>query len=258
MWRRCVFNQISAQNVFQYKKTIALFATQIYRIICGGVGIPNVYTYGTTLGYDYLVMELLGPSLEKLFNFCRRKFSIKTVLMLGLQMIDRIEYVHQMSHLHRDLKPDNFVINSQNGFEIYLIDFGLARRYCQLNMSNNIVEHIKRIKMQSFTGTARYASIGAQQQFTTSRRDDLESLGYILVYFLKGRLPWQHVPRPNGAPNGITAKQRKERILEIKLSTKTKELCDGLPTEFESFIIYCRGLKFEDQPNYAQLRLYLW
>lgn len=200
-------------------------------------------------------MELLGPSLEKLFNFCRRKFSLKTVLMLGHQMVDRIEYVHQMSHLHRDLKPDNFVINSQNGFDIYLIDFGLARRYCQI--IDGKVEHVSRVKMQSFTGTARYASIGAQQQFTTSRKDDLESLGYILVYFLKGRLPWQQVPKANAGPNGITAKQRKERILELKLSTKTAELCADLPMEIESFIIYCRTLKFEETPNYAKLRLFL-
>lgn len=200
-------------------------------------------------------MELLGPSLEKLFNFCGRKFTLKTVLLLGLQMIDRIEYMHQMSHLHRDLKPDNFVVNSQNGMDIYVIDYGLARRYCQINMSTNQVEHVKRVKMQSFTGTARYASIGAQQQFTTSRKDDLESLGYMLVYFLKGRLPWQHVPRPGA--NSITAKQRKERILEIKLSTTTPELCQGLPVEMEAFILYCRGLKFEEQPNYAQLRLFL-
>lgn len=200
-------------------------------------------------------MELLGPSLEKLFNFCRRKFSLKTVLMLGTQMINRLEYVHQMSHLHRDLKPDNFVVSSQNGYQIYLIDFGLARRYCQL--INNRVEHIKQVKMQSFTGTARYASVSAQQQYTTSRRDDLESVGYILVYFLKGRLPWQHVPKANNGPNGITAKQRKERILEIKLSTDTADLCKDLPREIETFIRYCRGLKFEEQPNYAQLRLLL-
>lgn len=200
-------------------------------------------------------MQKLGPSLETLFNFCRRIFSLKTVLILGHQMIDRIEYIHQMSHLHRDIKPDNFVIDSQNGHDVYLIDFGLARRYCQL--VNGKVEHIARVKMQSFTGTARYASIGAQQQFTTSRKDDLESLGYILVYFLKGRLPWQHVPKANGGPNGITPKQRKERILEIKLSTKTAELCQGLPVEIESFIVYCRGLRFEEQPNYSQLRLYL-
>lgn len=225
-------------------------------MICGGSdGIPHVYCFGEADGYDYLVMQLLGPSLEKLFNFCRRKFSLKTVLMLGMEMIDRIEYIHQMSHLHRDIKPDNFVIDSQNNCGIYLIDFGLARRYCQLNMSNKRIEHVKRAKMQSFTGTARYASISAQQQFTTSRRDDLESLGYMLVYFLKGRLPWQNVAK--AGIDGITPKQRKERILEIKLSTSTMVLCADLPREFELFINYCRDLGFEEQPNYAKLRLFL-
>lgn len=197
-------------------------------------------------------MELLGPSLEKLFNFCRRHFSLKTVLMLGEQMLRRVEYVHQMSHLHRDLKPDNFVIHSQNGVDIYLIDFGLARRYCQI--VDNQVEHIKRVKVQSFTGTARYASIDAQQQFTTSRKDDLESLCYILIYFLKSKLPWQQVPRVTGGPNGITNKQRKERILEIKMSTKISDICSGLPFEFQQFLTYCRSLNFDEKPSYAYLR----
>lgn len=98
-------------------------------------------------------MELLGPSLEKLFNFCRRKFSLKTVLMLGEKMIRQVEYIHQMSHLHRDLKPDNFVVDFAHNSEIYLIDFGLARRYCQV--INDQVEHVKQVKLQSFTGTAR-------------------------------------------------------------------------------------------------------
>lgn len=221
-------------------------------MICGGEGIPRVFCYGSNGEYDYLVMELLGPSLEKLFNFCRRKFTLKTVLMLGEQMIRRVEYLHQMSHLHRDLKPDNFVINSANGIELFLIDYGLARRYCQI--VDQEVEHVKRLKLQSFTGTARYASIDAQKQYTTSRKDDLESLGYILVYFLKSRLPWQQVPKAGGGPNGITAKQRKERILEIKMSTKVSEICSGLPFEFQQFLIYCRSLGFDEQPNYCHLR----
>lgn len=213
-----------------------------------------MFCYGTTADYDYLVMELLGPSLENLFNFCRRRFSLKTVLMLGEQMLHRIEYVHNMSHLHRDLKPDNFVINSKNGIDIYLIDFGLAKRYCQIVDHPYHVEHVKQTKLQSFTGTARYASIDAQKQYTTSRKDDLESLAYILIYFLKSRLPWQHVPKAGTGPNAITPKQRKERILEIKLSTKVSDICSGLPIEFQQFILYCRKLKFEEKPNYSHLR----
>ncbi|XP_055300770.1 casein kinase I-like [Sitodiplosis mosellana] len=224
---------------------------RVYRIINGGIGIPKMICDGSTDDYDYLVMELLGPSLEKLFNHCRRKFSLKTVLMLGEKMIRRVEYMHQMCHLHRDLKPDNFVIDSENGPEIYLIDFGLARRFCHVD-ENMKVEHVKRMKLQSFTGTARYASISAQQQYTTSRKDDLESLGYILIYFLKTRLPWQHVPKVGS--NGMTPKQRKERILEIKMSTNPTELCTGLPHEFQQFISYCRKLDFDETPSYGYLR----
>lgn len=195
-------------------------------------------------------MELLGPSLEKLFTFCRRKFSLKTVLLLGDQMVRRIEHLHQMCHIHRDLKPDNFVIDAKNGIDIYLIDFGLARRYC--HTVDDKTEHVKQMQLKSFTGTARYASINAQQQFTTSRKDDLESLAYILVYFLKGRLPWQQVPKVS--PNGLTPKQRKEKILEIKMSTKVSDICKGLPHEFQSFISYCRKLKFDEAPCYGFLR----
>lgn len=196
-------------------------------------------------------MELLGPSLEKLFNHCRRKFTLKTVLMLGEKMIRRVEYMHQMCHLHRDLKPDNFVIDAENGTEIYLIDFGLARRYCYVD-NDMKAEHIPQMKLQTFTGTARYASITAQQQYTTSRKDDLESLGYILIYFLKSRLPWQQVPKVGS--NGMTPKQRKERILEIKMSTNAGDLCHGLPYEFQQFISYCRSLYYEETPSYGYLR----
>lgn len=252
----------------------------MYQVLHPQVGIPKLICYGTHEDYDFIVLELLGPSLEKLFNYCKRKFSLKTVLMLGDKMIRRVstaivshciqncccffcgmrfnrndfilqvEWMHQMCHLHRDLKPDNFVIDSENGSEIYLLDFGLARPYC--TETNGLVEHVKRVKTQSFTGTARYASISAQQHYTTSRKDDLESLGYILIYFLKSKLPWQQVPKVS--PNGLTPKQRKERILEIKMSTKASDLCAGLPFEFQLFINYCRRLDYEEAPSYAYLR----
>lgn len=219
-------------------------------MIEGGTGIAKVICYGSNDDYDYLVMQLLGPSLEGLFNFCRRHFSLKTVLMLGEEMIRRIEYMHQLCHVHRDLKPDNFVVDHESNTDIYLIDFGLARRYCQI--VNGQAEHVKQVKLQSFTGTARYASISVQQHYTCGRRDDLETLGYILIYFLKSKLPWQHVPKVG--TNGLTAKQRKERILEIKMSTSPADLCKGLPFEFQTFVTYCRQLNFSELPSYAYLR----
>ncbi|XP_031622794.1 casein kinase 1-like protein 5 [Contarinia nasturtii] len=223
---------------------------RVYQLIGERTGIPKLIYYGSNDQYDYLVMQLLGPSLEKLFNYCRRKFSLKTVLMLGEKMIRHIESIHQMSYLHRDIKPDNFVCDVDNHSEIYLIDFGLARRFCQV--VNNEVEHVKQMKLQSFTGTARYASISVMQQYSSGRKDDLESLAYILIYFLQSKLPWQQVPKVGD--NGLTTKQRKERILEIKMSTSVMDLCKGLPVEFQTFVGYCRQLKFDEKPSYAFLR----
>lgn len=194
---------------------------------------------------------MLGPSLEKLFNYCHRKFSLKTVTMIGEIVLKRIEYVHQMCHIHRDIKPDNLAIDFKTASDIYLLDFGLARRYCQMN--NKIVEHINLKQTNSFIGTVRYSSINAQR-CTPSRRDDLESLAYVLIYFIKGRLPWQQIRKPAADATGNANKQRKEMILEMKLSLKVSELCEGLPIEFSLFLKHCRSLQFEEQPNYSYLR----
>lgn len=219
----------------------------------GGIGIPDVICYGSYGKYDFMVLEFLGPSLERLFEFCKRRFSLKTVLMIGIKMLRRIEYVHQMSHLHRDIKPENFVIDSINGKELYLLDFGLAKRYCQF--VNGRVEHIKLRQNKSFTGTVRYASISMQKCITSSRRDDLESLAYVLIYFLKGSLPWQRVPKVS--KNGLTSKERKEKILEMKISMTIAQICDGIPVEFQTFLRTCREIRFEEQPKYSYLRLIL-
>lgn len=197
-------------------------------------------------------MEMLGPTLEKMFNYCNRKFSLKTVLMIGDAMLRRIEWIHQMSHVHRDIKPENMAIDYNSGYNIYLLDFGLAKPYCYMNVDNNC-EHIKMKQGTSFTGTVRYSSINALQRMTTSRRDDVESLAYVMIYFLKGRLPWQQVGKANNV-TAITAKQRKERVLEMKMSIPVEELCGGLPIEFISFLVHCRNLKFEEKPNYSMLR----
>lgn len=208
---------------------------------------------GVEKNYDYLALEILGPTLEKLFQFCNQKFSLKTVLMIGFQMLKRIERFHQMSHLHRDIKPDNFAVDSKNFNKIHIIDFGLARSYSQ--MVNGRVEHIKMQQGKVFTGTVRYASINTQKCVTTSRRDDLESLAYVLIYFMKGSLPWQQIPKPSAT--GITSKQRKEMILELKVSLSIAELCQDLPFGFQKFLKCCRETRFDEHPRYSYLRFVL-
>lgn len=191
-----------------------------------------------------MVMDLLGPSLENVFNYCGRKFSLPTTLQLGTQMVRIIEQIHYKKFIHRDIKPDNFVLQTSNSnHEIYLIDFGLAKRYVS---ADNL--HIPHEDNRSFTGTARYASINSLKRYTQSRRDDIESVGYILVYFLKGSLPWQNIR------GTYDRKQRKEIILEMKMSTPLSKLCDGLPNEIHLFLKYCRERKFDERPNYAYLR----
>lgn len=234
---------IKLENV-KTKHPQLLYESKLYRILQGGTGIPNVRWFGVEGDYNVLVMDLLGPSLEDLFNFCSRKFSLKTVLMLADQMINRVEFVHTKSFLHRDIKPDNFLMGlGRRANQVYIIDFGLAKKY----RDSATHQHIAYRENKSLTGTARYASMNTHLGIEQSRRDDLESLGYVLMYFLRGSLPWQ------GLKAG-TKKQKYEKISEKKVSTSIEALCRGYPTEFASYFHYCRSLRFDDKPDYAYLK----
>jgi len=163
------------------------YENKLYRLLRGGQGIPNIEWYGIEGDYKAMVMELLGHSLEDLFQYCGRKLTLKTVCMLGDQMISRLEYMHTNNFLHRDMKPDNFLMgNGNKRGTCYMIDFGLSKRYKDAKTG----EHIPYRDNKSLTGTARYASVNTHIGVEQARRDDMESIGYILLYFLKGSLPW--------------------------------------------------------------------
>ena len=159
-------------------------------------------------------------------------------------MIQRIEYIHSRLYLHRDIKPDNFLMGvGRRQHYVYVIDFGLTKRY----RDSRTGQHIPYKDGKSLTGTARYASINTHMGIEQSRRDDLESLGYVLMYFLRGSLPWQGL-------KAYTKKQKYEKIMEKKISTPIDVLCRGYPQEFSTFLNYTRGLRFEDKPDYSYLR----
>lgn len=234
---------IKLENI-KSKHPQLLYESKLYRILQGGTGIPNVRWFGVEGDYNVLVMDLLGPSLEDLFNFCNRKLSLKSVLMLADQMINRVEYVHGKSFLHRDIKPDNFLMGlGRRANQVYIIDFGLAKKY----RDSATHQHIPYRENKNLTGTARYASMNTHLGIEQSRRDDLESLGFVLMYFLRGSLPWQ------GLKAG-TKKQKYEKISDKKVSTSIEALCRDQPTEFASYFHYCRSLRFDDKPDYAYLK----
>ena len=226
-------------------------------------GFPTIYY---TCVYDkknIIVESLLGPSLDKLFKYCGRKFPLKTVCIIGKEMVKRLETMHEKGILHRDLKPNNLTwgnfnssyndltnINSTNSINniynkldidtIFLIDFGLS---CSFLEGGNSSKHYKIKSNLSFVGTLRYASLNSHKGIRQSRRDDLESMIYILIYFLKGKLPWQD----------IKAKQKEERhkmISEIKSKVTIESLCENLPSEFAELLTYVKKLEFEEKPIY--------
>ena len=221
-----------------------IYESKLIKLLQGGPGLPGVLWYGVEGNFNVMVMDLLGPSLEDLFNFCNRRFSLKTVLMLADQMICRAEYVHSKNFIHRDIKPDNFLIGlGKRASLVHIIDFGLAKKY----RDSKTHKHVMFREGKNLTGTARYAGINAHMGHEQSRRDDLEAIGYVLMYFLRGSLPWQGV-------QGNTRHEKYQKIMEKKISTQIETLCTGFPNEFSECIRYARSLNFEDQPDYGYLR----
>jgi serine/threonine protein kinase len=190
-------------------------------------------------------MELMGKSLEDIFEKLEeKKMSLRCVCNIGYQMMEILEYIHNKHYIHRDIKPDNFVIGRKEKRKyIYILDFGLSKKY----RSSKTLEHYKMVKKNNLTGTARYASINALNGLTQSRRDDLEAVGYVLIYFLRGKLPWQGIPVQN-------KEMRYKKILEKKMSTSPEELCEGFPNQFTEYIKYTRNLNYEENPDYDYLK----
>lgn len=217
---------------------------KVYREVVSCHGFCRVHHFGTQDNYNVMVMDLLGPSLEDLFNRCSRRFSLKTVLQLADQMLERVDTLHSRHLIHRDIKPANFVIGTgDTGNCVFVVDFGLSKRY----RHPKSLQHIPHRDGRSLTGTPRYASINNHLGIEQSRRDDLESIGYVLVYFLKGSLPWQGLKAKN-------AQKKYQLIMEKKQHVSIANLCQGCPSQFAEYLSYCRSLKFDSKPDITYLR----
>jgi serine/threonine protein kinase len=218
--------------------------SKVYTLLSGGVGIPRLHWSGATDKHHAMVVALLGKSLEELFVSCHHRFSLKTVLMLTDQMLSRVEWIHNKNLIHRDIKPDNFVMGlGRKSNQVFIIDYGLAKSY----RDSRTHVHIPYTEGKSLTGTARYASVGALRGVEQSRRDDLEALGFVWMYLLRGSLPWMGITAPN-------SKNKNAQICHIKARTSFQELCEGFPHEFVSYFEYVRKLRFNEKPDYATLR----
>ena len=215
-----------------------------YKILEGGYGFPKVYDFYEDKRKNVLIMEMLGPSLEKLFNQRKKKFSLLTVIMIIEQILYRLEYIHSKNLVHRDIKPDNFLIGKGNNNKlIYVIDLGLSKKYKE----NKTGLHIPYRDGKYLTGTARYASINTHLGVEQTRRDDIEALGYMMIYLIKGHLPWQGMVNSN-------PEKKYDKIKDLKIKIKLEELCQGLPKETVKFIQYARDMRYDDKPNYSYLR----
>ncbi|KAJ7334705.1 kinase-like domain-containing protein [Mycena albidolilacea] len=235
--------------------------SKIYKTLMGGTGVPWVMWSGRQGDYNVMVIDLLGPSLEDLFKMCNRHFSLKTVLLLTDQLISRIEFIHTHGLVHRDIKPANFVMGTGKAASmVNVIDFGLAKKF----RDSRTFLHIP-YKQDDFhgVGTSLFAAINTHLGVESSRRDDLESLAYMLIYFLRGTLPWRKIrapaappstflPSSTGAPyNPVSATW--DLIRDAKLAAEPLLTC-GLPPEFDVLFRYARGLEFDDLPDYGGLR----
>lgn len=224
------------------------YESKIYKLLHQNtlevVGVPEMHFFGVEGDFNIMVMDMCGPSLEDLFNYCNRRFSAKTVFMLAEQILHRIEFLHSKHIIHRDIKPENFVMGvGDKGHHLYIVDFGLSKKYWDSSINN----HIPYKEGKPMTGTARYCSVNTHLGIEQSRRDDLESIGFLLLYLYRGHLPWQGIRVADPS-------QKTVRIGEKKIGVGLDFLCKDEPSPFLKYLKYCRGLKFEETPDYEMLR----
>lgn len=217
---------------------------QRYKELGDSQYVPKFYRFLLVEGTEYhaIVMELLSKSLENLLDVCDRTFSLKTTLQLAIQMITILQFIHNKKIIHRDIKPDNFMFGRKEtgkDKKLMIIDFGLSKCYIENG------KHIKYETDKAVMGSFRYMSLNGHNGIQQSRRDDLESIGYVFLYFLNGKLPWQGIDADD-------AKIRNKLVGDKKRSMPPEKLCEGQPPEFAMYFRKVKELKFKEDPHYQK------
>ena len=222
--------------------------SKIMQLMKNCTGFPTCYDFILTEQDKILIMDLLGPNLDTIMNKLPSKnslkrFSFKSSLMIMIQCLERLKSLHEKGIIHRDIKPENFVIGPKNKERIiYLIDFGLSKKISK----DKIIPTVKADR--NIIGTMRYISMNTHQGYEQGKRDDLESLFYIIIYFIKGELPWQNIKTKSKA-------EKYSKIFEIKKKvTENGDLVEGLPLEMAKILEYILGLNFFEKPNYLLIK----
>lgn len=216
---------------------------RVLRILEGPPFVPRVYYFGKDSQSTYMVIELLGPSLEVCFRSLSNRLPLGLLLRITVKLLTIFEYIHSCGYVHRDIKPENFLFDLGGAdSELFVIDFGFAKRY--LDSAN---QHVGMKEGKKMIGTARFVSVNTHLGRRQSRRDDLEALCYMLVYLGKGTLPWLHI-------RTASTNTQYEKILTLKQSIDPQTLCEGLPESFTHFLTYTKSLSFSDPPDYQFLK----
>ena len=234
---------IKCENIFSKQQFLKDETFKLYNL--KGFGIPEVITFGRSGNYRFLVQTLLGKSLKEIWLEKNGKLCFKDICLIAIQTLERIEFVHSKNYIHRDIKPENFLLGNPDNSILYLIDFGNARKY----RSSKTGKHIKPIQIKRIFGTALFLSINASYGNQQSRRDDLESLGYMYILLAKGELPWKILKYIN-----ISLEELMWKTIRIKKYISMEDLCKDLPNEFCDYMKYVKKLNFESKPDYEYLR----
>ncbi|CAK92946.1 unnamed protein product (macronuclear) [Paramecium tetraurelia] len=211
---------------------------QVLERLQGTDGVPKLLWHGQQDEYNVIILQLLGKDLSH-FMKTKKKFSFKTTIQLGIQIVHVLERIHNKGVVHRDLKPENILFGIEDeSSKIYVVDFGISKIY--RDAQGNILPFRDNA---SFIGTTRYASIAAHKGHELSRKDDIESLIYVLLYFMKGQLPWQNM-------QNVSDEERTVKVGEMKMNMDPRELCKDVPIEFAKILEYLKQLQYNSDPNY--------